>query len=133
MAAGPCSAFKRPRGPRLRLAGILRSDLACKLGVFFTHVPACLPLSSPRVLTLCWTSPPSAHHQVRDSAGNLNGAHPSSHGDPSLHAWVSAGSRQRLDKAVALLLEVMQPTNTRLKGVAVQPGNSVVLEPVIPR
>ena len=76
---------------------------------------------------------PAAHRpQVRDSAGNLNGAHPSSHGDPSLHAWVAASSRQRLDAAVALLLEVLQPTNTQLRAVAVSPGGSVVLRPCIP-
>lgn len=69
---------------------------------------------------------------MRDSAGNLNGAHPSSHGDPSLHAWVAAASRQRLDKAVALLLEVLQPSNTELRPVTVAPGGSAVLEPLIP-
>jgi hypothetical protein len=69
---------------------------------------------------------------VRDAAGNLNGAHPSSHGDPSLHAWVAATSRQRLDKAVALLLEVLQPTNTQLRPITVAPGGSAVLQPVIP-
>ena len=75
----------------------------------------------------------SVRLQVRDSAGNLNGAHPSSHGDHSLHAWVSATSRQRLDRAVGLLLEVMQPTNTTLHPIAVAPGRSVVLAPVVPR
>jgi hypothetical protein len=30
---------------------------------------------------------------------------------PTPHAWVSAARRQRLDKAVSLLLDVMQPTN----------------------
>ncbi len=69
---------------------------------------------------------------MRDSAGNLNGAHPSSHGDPSLHAWVAATSRQRLDKAVALLLEVLQPTNTQLLPITIAPGGSAVLHPVIP-
>lgn len=68
--------------------------------------------------------------EVRDSAGNLNGAHPSSHGDPTLHAWVSAASRQRLDKAVSLLLDVMQPINGRLRAITLQPGGSVVLEPL---
>jgi hypothetical protein len=72
------------------------------------------------------------HLQVRDSAGNLNGAHPSSHGDPTLHAWVSAANRQRLDKAVALLLEVLQPTNSKLRKFGVDPGGSVVLEPEVP-
>ena len=66
---------------------------------------------------------------MRDSAGNLNGAHPSSHADPSLHALVAAGSRQRLERGVALLLEVLRPTNGGLKDVAVVPGGSVVLEP----
>lgn len=69
---------------------------------------------------------------MRDSAGNLNGAHPSSHADPSLHAWVAASSRQRLDKAVRLLLEVLAPTNTTLRPVAVLPGECAVLEPVVP-
>lgn len=69
---------------------------------------------------------------MRDAAGNLNGAHPSSHGDPSLHAWVAATSRQRLDKAVALLLDVLQPTNTQLRPVTIVPGGSAVLQPVIP-
>lgn len=71
--------------------------------------------------------------QVRDSAGNLSGAHPSSHGDPSLHAWVCASSQARLAKAVALLLEVLQPTNGRLRKFGVEPGGSVVLEPDLPR
>lgn len=70
--------------------------------------------------------------EVRDSAGNLNGAHPSSHGDPSLHAWVAAASRQRLEKAVHLLLEVLAPTNTTLRPVTVLPGACAVLEPHIP-
>ncbi len=65
-------------------------------------------------------------------AGNLNGAHPSSHGDPSLHAWVAASSRQRLEKAVHLLLEVLAPTNTTLQPVVVLPGACAVLEPVDP-
>ncbi|KAL4458554.1 hypothetical protein ABPG75_013419 [Micractinium tetrahymenae] len=70
--------------------------------------------------------------EVRDSAGNLNGAHPSSHGDPSLHAWVAASSRQRLQKAVQLLLDVLAPTNTSLRPVTVLPGACAVLEPVVP-
>lgn len=82
---------------------------------------------SPRA---CLRHPSS--RQVRDAAGNLNGAHPASHGDPSLHAWVAATSRQRLDKAVALLLEVLQPTNTQLRPVTIVPGGSAVLQPVIP-
>lgn len=90
-------------------------------GWILLHHPAAPP-THPLVLWL----------QVRDSAGNLNGAHPSSHGDPSLHAWVAAASKQRLDKAVGMLLEVLQPTNTQLQPTPVSPGGSVVLRPCIP-
>ena len=46
---------------------------------------------------------------------------------------MAAASRQRLDKAVTLLLEVLQPSNTRLHAVDIAPGASVHLHPIIPR
>lgn len=59
-----------------------------------------------------------ARVEVHDSGGNLNGEHPA-HDDPSLHALVLADSRAKLDKAVALLLEVLAPTNTEYRPIKV--------------
>jgi hypothetical protein len=69
--------------------------------------------------------------QIHGQSGNLNGDHPSAR-DPSLHAVVQADTRERLEKAVGLLLDILSPTNTQYEAVKVVGGGSAVLRPVIP-
>lgn len=50
--------------------------------------------------------------------------------EQELHAFVQANSKDDLEIAVRLLLEVLQPTNTTLRPVTVVPGRSATLQPV---
>lgn len=66
--------------------------------------------------------------EVHGKDGNLNGDHPSP-ADPCLHAYIQGDSKEQLEKAVGLLLEVLSPTNARYAPVRVAAGGSAVLRP----
>jgi len=68
--------------------------------------------------------------EIQDKRGNLNGAHPSAN-DPTLHALVTADSKEKLHRAVEMVVEVLQPLNTEYEPLAIQVNGSATLEPVL--
>lgn len=70
--------------------------------------------------------------EVHDSKGNLNGTHPS-YADPSLHAVVFAENREKLNKAVRMIAEVLQPVDASFEKFEVAPGKWALLKPAIPK
>lgn len=61
----------------------------------------------------------------------MNGDHPSP-SDPTLHALILAETKDRLTKAVNLVMETLCPSNTEYESFKILSGGESILRPVIP-
>mmetsp|Transcript_43126 Transcript_43126/g.102368 ORF Transcript_43126/g.102368 Transcript_43126/m.102368 type:complete len:353 (+) Transcript_43126:472-1530(+) len=66
--------------------------------------------------------------EIHDQCGNLNGSHPAVN-DPTLHALITADSKEKLVKGVKMVAEALQPLNTRFERIEIEPNGSALLKP----
>lgn len=67
--------------------------------------------------------------EIHDEHGNLNGAHPDA-GSPELHALVLCDNVAKLEKAVELLKQALEPINSKYESFKVEPNGMAILTPV---
>lgn len=67
--------------------------------------------------------------EIHDEHGNLNGAHPGS-STAALHAYILADSQAKLEKAVDMIKDILQPTNSQYLPFETIAGGSAQLKPI---
>jgi len=68
--------------------------------------------------------------EIQDRTGNLNGAHPAAN-DPTLHALVTADSKEKLTNAVEMIVAVLKPLNTSFEPLKIDINSSGTLKPIM--